>query len=393
MIKFFSIPSWQGGRGTIINGLFDGRGFGSQLRFQGVPDAGYLDIGNNFEGDFVVEGTSDVPMLTVEQGGDVKAEGRIKNVTDPVENQDAATKIYVDQAESDLLDALAQEILDRADEDTDLQSQIDAHITADKHPWEKNGSNIYYNQGSVGIGTDTPTTASGGQTVLEIEGNVPQLTLDDNAGNGQEDFRIINGGAYAAFQNAGTNEDIIVLELLTKDVGIGTVDPQEKLEVAGNVKADAFLGDGSNLTGILPANPQTGDIAYYDGGSWMKIPAGSEGQVLTVSNGIPVWGRGDQLNSLLQVNLPGGEMLYVHPTDNSELIQWGDQSINITALPDIVDSNVAEMDFNGESNTQAIVDQLQNYNGGDYAAKLCLDLVAYGFDDWYLPAAGELNAI
>lgn len=51
------------------------------------------------------------------------------------------------------------------------------------------------------------------------------------------------------------------------------------------------------------------------------------------------------------------------------------------------------MDFNGESNTQAIVDQLQDNNGIPYAAKLCADLVAFGFDDWYLPAAGELHVM
>jgi len=37
------------------------------------------------------------------------------------------------------------------------------------------------------------------------------------------------------------------------------------------------------------------------------------------------------------------------------------------------------------------VAQLGDNGGTAYAAKVCADLVAYGFDDWYLPAAGELN--
>lgn len=49
------------------------------------------------------------------------------------------------------------------------------------------------------------------------------------------------------------------------------------------------------------------------------------------------------------------------------------------------------MDFKGAANTLAIVNALGDFENGAYAAKLCADLVAFGFDDWYLPAAGELN--
>lgn len=45
---------------------------------------------------------------------------------------------------------------------------------------------------------------------------------------------------------------------------------------------------------------------------------------------------------------------------------------------------------NGKTNTDSIV----KYQGkGNYAARLCYDLVAFGYDDWYLPAINEQKAI
>jgi hypothetical protein len=39
----------------------------------------------------------------------------------------------------------------------------------------------------------------------------------------------------------------------------------------------------------LPPVTATGDILYSNGTSWQKLPAGIEGQVLTMSGGLPVW--------------------------------------------------------------------------------------------------------
>jgi hypothetical protein len=93
---------------------------------------------------------------------------------------------------------------------------------------------------------------------------------------------------------------------------------------------------------------------------------------------------------LLLVTLPDGSYMYIHPTDNSTGILWGGAETDIPGLVNRITLADANADFAGAANTQIIVTAL---GGGTYAAKLCADLVAYGYDDWYLPAAGELNTI
>ena len=53
----------------------------------------------------------------------------------------------------------------------------------------------------------------------------------------------------------------------TGKVGIGTTSPTQLLEVNGVVKASAFQGDGSGLTGINPGrwDTTTGGINYTGG--------------------------------------------------------------------------------------------------------------------------------
>ena len=67
-------------------------------------------------------------------------------------------------------------------------------------------------------------------------------------------------GDLIVFQGSG--EPVLSVGLGSKKVGIGTNNPRQKLEVAGTVKATRFEGDGSGLTGI-----RAGGTKWSDGGS------------------------------------------------------------------------------------------------------------------------------
>ena len=44
----------------------------------------------------------------------------------------------------------------------------------------------------------------------------------------------------------------------------------------------------NNLKVQLP-NQSPGDMFYFDGNQWVRIPKGNEGQKLTLINGVPTW--------------------------------------------------------------------------------------------------------
>ena len=46
--------------------------------------------------------------------------------------------------------------------------------------------------------------------------------------------------------------------------------------------------DGNEIKLDLP-NQVAGDMFYYDGNEWVRIPKGNEGQKLCLVNGVPTW--------------------------------------------------------------------------------------------------------
>jgi len=77
-------------------------------------------------------------------------------------------------------------------------------------------------------------------------------------------------------------------------------------------------------------------------------------------------------------------IIYVHPIDNcgESGLPWS-ITYNITGATSVVD---------GVTNQQKIMlDQTGEQD--PFAAKVCEELEALGFDDWYLPSRGELNAL
>ena len=134
--------------------------------------------------------------------------------------------------------------------------------------FETNGTTKMFvsSSGNVGIGTTTP--ASNLHIKTSVDNSVAQGLIIERSANSDKGYINYNGGG---FQFRSTVGDPIVFGetdaehmRITSDgnVGIGTTNPSEKLEVNGNIKADSFIKDGGTSNQFLKADGSVDTISY-----------------------------------------------------------------------------------------------------------------------------------
>ncbi|WP_374001483.1 beta strand repeat-containing protein [Bdellovibrio bacteriovorus] len=160
---------------------------------------------------------------------------------------------------------------------SDGTSSIICNTNIPSSQWVTTGSDIYYNSGNVGVGTASP------QRKLHVSGGGIQLS-NPTVGDGLNDgFLIDYSSNDVVFSNRkvggslrfGTNGFSDKLTITgAGNVGVGTTSPTTKLEVSGTVKATAFQGDGSELTGVSAAPAGSDTQIQFNNSSAMAGHAG-----------------------------------------------------------------------------------------------------------------------
>jgi len=142
-----------------------------------------------------------------------------------------------------------------------------------------------------------PSTASNRNLLFSQSG--ANFTINNRETNGSLIFQTPGTGSIR-FNTSGTNERVRITS--TGAVGIGTTAPATQFHTTGSVR---FAGAGTPGAGKvltsdasgnatwennkLPDGTASGDMLYWNGSAWVRIPVGTDGQVLKLVSGVPTW--------------------------------------------------------------------------------------------------------
>jgi hypothetical protein len=164
--------------------------------------------------------------------------------------------------------------------------------------------------------------------------------------------------------------------------------------ISNGVVDNAKLADNSVSGGkIEMGSDASGDMLYYDGTNYSRVPIGTNGQFLQVNATVPTW----TTRHFVGESYGGGIIFYVDATGQHGLIASAGDASSAQGWSNVTTALIgatAQSLTDGPSNCVAITTQ-----GGHItsAAQVCFDysIIMGGttYDDWFLPALHQLNLL
>ncbi len=153
-------------------------------------------------------------------------------------------------------------------------------LVSDSYGYANPGKNDLIVKGNVGIGTTNPTgklEVVGGDA-LKLTGPGPTVTFKDVLNNNLESYiQGLNGDLVFIPNSFHPNSSAMIIKNVSGNVGIGTTNPQAKLDVAGSLKVNGDAIQDRARGGMVKA------MVRVNGNGAIRRSFSANGQAISVS--------------------------------------------------------------------------------------------------------------
>jgi hypothetical protein len=274
--------------------------------------------------------------------------------------------------------------------------------------WNTSGSNIYYNSGNIGIGTNTPATfihAHGAPVVSRGQFSLSSPT-------GQDIFlSFYEANSFKAYLWYNISDQDLRLQNFTAGdlnlnpyggkVGIGTNNPGYVLDVLGDINfTGAFYRNGIPFAGDYNSLNNKPDLTVYATKNMQNQSISNLANPVNAQDAATKAYVDNSEKHSIGESYGGGIVFYVYDNGQHGLIAaTSDQSSGIRWHAGTYTNTMAKADGvgAGKANTAIIIANQGYGDGATYAARICSEYqvtvggIVYG--DWYLPSRFELNLL